>query len=281
MSATVVYRPMTDADLPAALALSEQLKWPHRLDDWAMLLRLSLGFVALDGERLIGTAFTCPQGDYATIGLVIVSSDYQGKGIGRALMELALDACQTRTPILNATRAGALLYVSQGFVEFGQIAQHQGLAHAPALHPLADSETCRPLEGADQPRVLELANAATGMDRGAVLDVLFDAVDYSLGIESEGRLRAFALLRVCGRGLSIGPVVAESLDQARHLIGVLLAQVPGEFVRIDIPADGGLGDWLETVGLMAVDSVKQMARGGPPQVTGGVRQFALVSQAIG
>ncbi|WP_439878555.1 GNAT family N-acetyltransferase [Pseudomonas prosekii] len=281
MSATVVYRPMTDADLPAALALSEQLKWPHRLDDWAMLLRLSLGFVALDGERLIGTAFTCPQGDYATIGLVIVSSDYQGKGIGRALMELALDACQTRTPILNATRAGALLYVSQGFVEFGQIAQHQGLAHAPALQPLADTQTCRPLEGADQPRVLELANAATGMDRGAVLDVLFDAVDYSLGIESEGRLRAFALLRGCGRGSSIGPVVAESLDQARHLIAVLLAQVPGEFVRIDIPADGGLGDWLETVGLMAVDSVTQMARGGPPQLTGDVRQFALVSQAIG
>jgi hypothetical protein len=34
-----VYRPMTPADLPAAHALSVQLKWPHRLDDWAMLQR--------------------------------------------------------------------------------------------------------------------------------------------------------------------------------------------------------------------------------------------------
>ncbi|RLU11372.1 GNAT family N-acetyltransferase [Pseudomonas prosekii] len=281
MSATVVYRPMTDADLPAALALSEQLKWPHRLDDWAMLLRLSLGFVALDDERLMGTAFTCPQGDYATIGLVIVSSDYQGKGIGRALMELVLDACQTRTPILNATRAGALLYVSQGFVEFGQIAQHQGLAHVPALQPLVGAKTCRPLRDADKANVLELANAATGMERGAVINELLGIAKDSVGIEHNGRLCAFAMLRVCGRGLSIGPVVAENLDQARHLIGVLLAQVPGEFVRVDIPADCGLGDWLETVGLMAVDSVTQMARGGPPRVTGDVRQFALVSQAIG
>ncbi|MET1069789.1 MAG: GNAT family N-acetyltransferase [Pseudomonas prosekii] len=281
MSATVVYRPMTDADLPAALALSEQLKWPHRLEDWAMLLRLSLGFVALDDERLIGTAFTCPQGDYATIGLVIVSSDYQGKGIGRALMELVLDACQTRTPILNATRAGALLYVSQGFVEFGQIAQHQGLAHVPALQPLVGAETCRPLRDADKANVLELANAATGMERGTVINEMLGIAKDSIGIERNGRLCAFAMLRVCGRGLRIGPVVAENLDQARHLIGVLLAQVPGEFVRIDVPADCGLGDWLETVGLMAVDSVTQMARGGPPRVTGDVRQFALVSQAIG
>lgn len=52
-----VYRPMTTADLPSAHALSVQLKWPHRLDDWAMVLRISDGFVALDGERLIGTAF--------------------------------------------------------------------------------------------------------------------------------------------------------------------------------------------------------------------------------
>lgn len=94
---------MTAADLPAAHALSVQLKWPHRLDDWAMLQRVSAGFVVLDGERLIGTAFACPQGDFATIGLVIVSDDYQGKGIGRQLMEQALDACQARTPMLNAT----------------------------------------------------------------------------------------------------------------------------------------------------------------------------------
>ena len=82
-----IYRPMTVADLTAAHALSVQLKWPHRLEDWAMLQRVSDGFVVMDGERLIGSAFTCPQGDYATIGLVIVSNDYQGQGIGRRLME--------------------------------------------------------------------------------------------------------------------------------------------------------------------------------------------------
>ncbi|NBB60294.1 GNAT family N-acetyltransferase [Pseudomonas sp. ODNR1LW] len=276
-----VYRPMTPADLPAAHALSVQLKWPHRLDDWAMLQRVSHGFVVLDGERLIGTAFACPQGDFTTIGLVIVSDDYQGKGIGRKLMEQALGACQSSTAMLNATLAGAPLYASQGFVEFGWIQQHQGQAQAPLPVPLADGEECRPLREADQALVLELANAGSGLDRQAVLSDLFAVVEHSVGIVRDSQLHAFALLRPFGRGRCIGPVIAENLEQAQHMIATLLAQVPDAFVRIDIPANCGLADWLEATGLKKVDTVAQMARGTAPQSTNGVRQFALVTQAIG
>ena len=87
-----LYRPMTAEDVAAAHALSVLLKWPHRLEDWAMLQRVAEGFVVEDNGRLIGTAFACPQGAYATIGLVIVSDEYQGQGIGRKLMEMALEA---------------------------------------------------------------------------------------------------------------------------------------------------------------------------------------------
>ncbi len=274
-----VYRPMTVADLPAAHALSVQLKWPHRLEDWAMLQRVSDGFVVLDGERLIGSAFSCPQGDYATIGLVIVSNDYQGQGIGRRLMEMAIAACQSRTPILNATLAGAPLYASQGFVEFGRVQQHQGQARMPALPPLAEGETCRALGADDHTALLALAKAASGLDRREVLRDL--QVEQAVGIEREGQLRGFALLRPFGRGRCIGPVVAENIDQAKHLISVLLAQVPQAFVRIDIPVACGLSDWLEHAGLKNIDTVAQMALGAPPQASQGVHPFALITQAIG
>ena len=95
------------------------------------------------------------------------------------------------------------------------------------------------------------------------------------------RLRAFALLRPFGRGRCLGPLIAENLAQAQHLIATLLAQFPDAFVRIDIPADCGLADFLESAGLKQVDTVAQMARGAAPQASNGVRQFALVTQAIG
>jgi GNAT superfamily N-acetyltransferase len=278
---TYLYRPMSAADVTAAHALSLQLKWPHRLEDWAMLQRVGEGFVVEDAGRLIGTVFACQQGSYATIGLVIVSDEYQGQGIGRKLMELALEACGCATAILNATIAGAPLYASQGFIEFGHIQQHQGHANAPAPLPLATGEHCRALDADDWPRLLELANAGSGLDRTRVLDDLHDAIEQAVAIERGGHLRAFAILRPFGRGRCIGPVVAENPEQAKHLIATLLAQVPGAFVRIDIPAASGLADWLVTAGLPQVESVAQMARGTPPQPIGGVSQFALVTQAIG
>lgn len=276
-----LYRPMTAEDVAAAHALSVLLKWPHRLEDWAMLQRVAEGFVVEDNGRLIGTAFACPQGAYATIGLVIVSDEYQGQGIGRKLMELALEACTLRTVMLNATLAGAPLYASQGFVEFGQIHQHQGQAQAADTPALPAGEQCRPLTAADRVRQLELANAGSGLDRESVLNDLYDVVEQAVGIERDGQLRAFAMLRPFGRGRCIGPVIAENPEQAKHLIAVLLAQVPEAFVRIDIPADSGLSDWLEAAGLKQVDRVAQMARGTPPRAIGGVSQFALVTQAIG
>lgn len=278
---TVVYRPMTAADLPAAHDLSVQLKWPHRLEDWAMLQRVSEGFVAVDGERLIGSAFACLQGDYATIGLVIVSNDYQGQGIGRRLMERAIDACGSRTPILNATLAGLPLYSSQGFVEFGRVQQHQGNVNPPVIQALADGERCRDVNAADHPHLLALANAGSGLDRHAALNDLLPVAEKAVAIERDGQLCAFALLRPFGRGRCIGPVVAQNLAQAQHLIGVLLAQLPDAFVRIDIALDSGLSDWLECAGLKNIDTVVPMAKGTPPRARDGVRQFALITQAIG
>ncbi|MCI0997803.1 GNAT family N-acetyltransferase, partial [Pseudomonas corrugata] len=204
-----------------------------------------------------------------------------GQGIGRRLMELALEACGTRTPILNATLAGAPLYASQGFVDFGHIQQHQGQALSLAPQPLSPGERCRPLTEADQAAVIELANAGSGLDRTVVLNDLFDVVEQAVGIEQDGRLCGFALLRPFGRGRSIGPVVAQTLEQARHMIAVLLAQIPDAFVRIDIPSNSGLTAFLEEAGLKQIDTVAQMALGTPPQATGAVQQFALVTQAIG
>ena len=275
------YRSMTRADLPAAYALSAQLHWPHRLEDWDLLHRAFKGFVACREDQLIGTAFACPQGAFASIGLVVVNPAFQGQGIGRRLMEQALEACKPGTAILNASVAGAPLYLSQGFVEFGTIEQRQGLAQAVAFQELPESEHCRALDESDQARQLALANAGSGLDRSAIFAQLQDTLEHSAGIMRDGQLQAFALLRRAGRGHCIGPVIAENLQQAKHLIATLLARIPGQFVRIDIAQDSGLGEWLTDKGLEPVDRVTQMALGTPPQTSDRVHQFALISQAIG
>jgi hypothetical protein len=186
-----------------------------------------------------------------------------------------------RTAILNATQAGAPLYEKMGFKSFGEIQQRQGQAPSLLPMPLKAGNHCRNLTGADSARLIELANAGSGLDRSSVLADVLPGIERGIGIERDGLLRAFALLRPFGRGLCIGPVLAENADQARHMIEELLSKVPYAFVRIDIPADCGLAHWLEDIGLKRVDSVTPMSLGPVPAAADGVQQFALVTQAIG
>jgi GNAT superfamily N-acetyltransferase len=275
------FRPMTAADVVNAHGLSVALKWPHRFEDWAMLQRVAQGFIAEDNGRLIASSFACHQGDFSTIGLVIVSDDYQGQGIGRRLMNLALETVAPRTAVLNATLSGAPLYTKMGFKDFGEIEQRQGLASLAGSTPLKASDACRALENTDRARLVELANAGTGMDRAALLDELLAGAKYGVGVERDRQLQGFALLRPFGRGLGLGPVVAQDLDQAKHMIEQLLGKVSGAFVRIDIPTQCGLAQWLEDAGLKRVDAVTQMSLGAVPRPSQGVQQYALATQALG
>ncbi|CZT28353.1 MULTISPECIES: GNAT family N-acetyltransferase [Pseudomonas] len=276
------YRPVTAEDIPAAHALSVSLKWPHREQDWAMVQRTSEGFVAEHDGQLVGVAFTCHQGDWSSIGLVIVRDDHQGKGIGRRLMKLCLDATAPRTPVLNATELGAPLYQSLGFVDFARIQQHQGIADLSGLLAPKDDLPIRTLGPTDHAELIRLANAGSGLDRTAVLtDLLSRDAERAVGIEYAGQLQGIALLRRFGRGHIIGPVVARDVDQAQRLIEHLLQQIPGMFVRFDILADCGLAAWLEGLGLPCVDRAPRMVLGTPPASVPDVQQFALVTQAIG
>jgi len=275
----VSLRPMTEVDIPAAHALSVLLGWPHRLEDWQMMLRLSHGVVLEEGGKIIGTAFCCVQGRYSTIGLVIVADSHQGRGLGRRLMEAALAAGGTATATLTATSQGAPLYEKLGFVTYGALAQHHGvLETSPAVRsPIA----VRPLRADEHVAVQALAQAASSFTRGAVLDEVLKIAERVLVVEEGGLLTGLAVLRPFGRGLMIGPVIAGSTAQAQALIESVLVHCAGRFVRIDVTAGSGLSEWLASVGLPNVDRPVQMTRGKAPGGDGQVTQVGVVTQALG
>ncbi|WP_116138117.1 GNAT family N-acetyltransferase [Trinickia diaoshuihuensis] len=286
MSDNIEYRRFNAADIEAAHELTVELKWPHRAEDWQFVAELGMGFAAVRGGQLAGTAL-CWQHDErtASIGMVIVSPAMQGLGIGRRLTELALAQVENSATVLHATPAGRPLYEKLGFVPIGMLDQHQGQALQPPLAQLPARERLRPLGVNDLPRLIELATRASGLGRANVIAKLFECAD-GIGLDRDGELIGFALLRRFGRGRAIGPVVAPpDVEQvrAKALIGHWLALNPGTFIRIDVPSASGLTGWLESQGLQRVDTVVRMARHAerlPPQ-DGGFAQYGIVNQAIG
>lgn len=257
----------TPAHLPQALRLSRQAGWPHRERDWALTLSVSQGVVALDGDRVVGTALCSSCGPVATLNMIIVDEAMRGRGLGRTLMGAIIGLAGDREMRLVATTDGLPLYEKLGFRAVGQIAQHQGIAVAAA--PELPVTTGSP---ADVDRLAQADRAATGLDRTPLLRAI--AADGEVLLCNTG----FALLRDFGRGRVVGPIVAPDAATARALLADAARRCDGTFLRVDLRAGQGLEPLAASLSLAPVGGGTAMTRN--PQTTHPTT-FALISQALG
>jgi GNAT superfamily N-acetyltransferase len=265
--------------VPQAFALSAALKWPYREEDWRFALELGHGLAVEADGGLVATALWWPHDEaFAACGMIIVAAEFQGKGIGRRLMDELLRQASGRTIILNSTREGHALYERLGFVDCGEVSQHQAVLSQAPIAPRVDG--IRPFRATDLAAVRDLDRRASGMGRGELIQALF-ALGSGMVIERAGRLAGYGCVRRWGRGVVVGPIVASELADAKALIAQLAAPHAGGFVRIDVPSAPGLSQWLAEIGLPCVDRVVSMVRGAPPEPAPDTTLFALSNQSLG
>jgi GNAT superfamily N-acetyltransferase len=263
--------------LDGAVLLSREAGWPHRREDWELVLSVSEGIVALHDGRVVATTIMTPFGsDAAAINMVIVDDAMRGRGLGRRLMDAALERAGTRNCRLVATKEGLPLYEKLGFVAVGEIVQHQGKALK-----VATPATVSWARDDDYEKICSLDRIACGLDRSKLMSILRQAAQFAV-IRERGEVAAFAGVRAFGRGLVIGPVVASSSQQAKDLIQFMLAHHEGGFVRLDTELSTGLGPWLVERGLAHVGGGIPMRRGRKVErAEAPYRTYALVNQALG
>ncbi|ADX46864.1 GCN5-related N-acetyltransferase [Paracidovorax avenae ATCC 19860] len=281
----VLIRPMTEADLTQAHALSAELRWPHRPSDWAQMFAHAQGLVAERDGQIVATAQRWLWGErHACIGLVIVTPACQGRRIGHRLMNALLEGMEDRTVLLHATAEGRGLYERLGFIRTGEIRQHQGTALSTPLIALEPGWRLRPAGLNEAGALRRLDAEARGMPRDALVDDLAATAEACVVlVDQDATPRGFAMLRRFGRGHAIGPVVAPDAQGAKALIAHLAGLNAGHFTRIDIDWASGLAEWLESIGLLRVDAPTTMVRGTPLEAPpeGGAHLFAIVTQAVG
>ena len=210
------------------------------------------------------------------VNLIIVDSKLRGRGLGRKIMDHALERFSPSVWQLVATRDGLPLYESLGFKAAGEILQHQGIA-----------TSITPTGGAvwtdtDAMAAIRLMDAsATGMDRNTLYDALAGDARFAV-LRNGAEIIGFAAVRNFGRGEVVGPVAASTLEDAQSLISLILSEREGQFMRVDTNADSGLAPWLSEHGLVAAGGGVQMQMGtGAITPTGPQQIFALASQALG
>ena len=275
-------RPMTDADLGQMHQLSIGVGWPHRPEDWRLVMSVGEGFVACDTiGRALGSAMWWPFGEsFASVGMVITSPRLQAQGAGRQLMEIIFEQSGDRDLRLSATKAGYRLYRSLGFEPIGRIFQHQGRTVA-LPSPVPAMRGLRPVVADDLDALARLDASAYGADRSRVISAL---LAHSVGrvVERGGEIVGFSLCRPFGRGHVVGPIVAEDDDMAVALVAPHVEAHQGGFLRVDTAQEQGrFGGFLESCGMTIFDSVTPMIRGRHHDALGAVRTFGLAAQALG
>jgi GNAT superfamily N-acetyltransferase len=265
----IIIAPFAAEHIAGALRLSQEAGWPHRAQDWQMVLSVSEGVVAQADGEVVGTALCTCFGDVASVNMIIVDARMRGRGLGRRLMERVLELGGARELRLTATADGLPLYEKLGFTAVAQIVQHQGTALA-ALSALPVEVGAK----ADIDRLAAMDTAASGMERSQLLAAM----------AGQGQVlstdRGFAILRPFGRGEVLGPIVAQDLETARALMSAAAIQCAGRFLRIDLP-DPALVSHAESLGLAHVGGGTAMTKADRPVEPSEFKTYALASQALG
>jgi GNAT superfamily N-acetyltransferase len=249
-------RPLTDADLPRAAALSRLVGWNQMARDWALFLRHGEGRALDDGgEALAATAAVLRYGrDLAWISMVLVRPDLRRRGIATALMRWAMERLAgTRCAALDATPAGREVYRRLGFRDAW------GLARWALPAPLPAAPGVRLVRPGDWPTLLALDAAAFGAPREALLRDFAARCPLAAFIAEDGA--GFALARDGAHGPQIGPVVAREDATARALIAAARAALPGTPVLDLAEPRGGLAAWLAAHGAAPQRPFRRMTAG--------------------
>ena len=232
-------RLLTLDDVPAGLALKTQARWNQVEADWRRLIELQPDgvFAAECDGWVVGTVTTCVFGPVAWIAMMLVEESQRGRGIGRRLMNHALEFLEIRgvdTVRLDATRMGRPLYESLGFRADGELLRYRGMCGesgsrtlAPDLNPLS--------RVGDLDSLLALDRLATDTDRSRLIGrLLCESPESSLIVRDEDRLSGFVLWREGALACQIGPCIAIG-SVGGSLLDAALSRLAGKVAVFDVP----------------------------------------------
>jgi len=228
---------MRPEDIPAGMRLKESAGWNQTEDDWRLFLEASPGgcFAAVLDGVVIGTVTTIRYGETLSwIGMMLVDPAYRRRGVGTRLMRRALaHLAGCGTVKLDATPLGRTMYDGLGFRDeytLHRMTAGSCLAWAPPPEaaPMAEKYTTG---------VFETDAEVFGADRTVILRNFISRRPESAWVLRHGNgIRGYCTGRAGTRFHQVGPLVAETTEDAVRLLHAVSGNLAGRAAVMDVPA---------------------------------------------
>lgn len=224
-------------DLDDLVALSERVQWDYSPDEVRNFLAVGMiyGHRCHDGH-LVSCAGVFPYGsDLASIGIVIVSPEFQGQGLGKALVSHCLSQTKPMPSTLISTVEGLRLYQSLGFETVAYL--HKLSSDTPVTIRCQKPRAAdiHPMSLVDLEDVAALDRKVIGADRSRFLfhrlEIAYSGTTLRDG---NGTLQGFGLAIRRHHLLILGPIVALDDLSALAIVTQLTTGWTGA-IRVDVP----------------------------------------------
>lgn len=264
------------ADVASAMALSIEAGWNQTEEDWRHFIAHGRVHGLRDGQgRLVASAAELPfDGPFGFVSMVLVTQDHRRRGLATALVDRCVSGLREggRTPVLDATAAGAEVYSKQGFLPQFTFDRWEGMAGNGS-----DGEAAAPPDAGGPERIAALDAEVAGARRDALLRDFLARAETRAVATGDG----CGLVRRGRRAWQAGPVLAGSEAAALDVIRRLVGTVGGALFIDVLSIWKGIGAWLAAQGFSVQRSFTRMAHGRAQPFGDPRRLFAVAGPEFG
>ncbi|GGY88461.1 N-acetyltransferase GCN5 [Streptomyces olivaceoviridis] len=231
----------------------------------------------IDGEPVSAISVVNHGPDYAFLGCYLVRPDLRGLGHGLTTWKTALAHAGNRTVGLDGVVAQQGNYRQSGFRSAHRTIRFTGTA------PGGGTPTgVRPAGPADLAALTAYDSACHPADRPRFLAEWLRTPGHRAVLRAkDGRPTGYGVLRPGHDTLRIGPLFADTADDARALFAALTAEAAGSEVAIDVPEPNAAGVALaEAAGLRPSFETARMYT-GPVRAYTRERVFGVTTLELG
>jgi GNAT superfamily N-acetyltransferase len=239
--------------------------WNPGIDDAAPFQAADpAGFLGcfVDGQLAAGISAVTSGADFGFIGLYICHPDFRGKGLGRRVWDAGMAHLGSRTVGLDGVPAQQDNYRGMGFAPAYRSWRYSGRFLPAAVDPSVTAI------GSD------LLADVSAFDRqyypgprASFLGQWLDAPRIARAVIRDGRVSGYGVLRKCHEGYKIGPLFAETEDDAARIFIALCAASDGETVSTDVPEPAErFSSYLADIAFEKGFDTMRMYRGPAPRI---------------
>ncbi|GCB52806.1 GNAT family N-acetyltransferase [Streptomyces sp. NL15-2K] len=218
----------------------------------------------IDGEPVSAISVVNYGADYAFLGFYLVRPDLRGRGHGLTTWKTGLAHAGSCTVGLDGVVAQQANYRRSGFEPAHRTIRFTGTA--PATETPADVRAVRSADLAD---ITAYDSACTPADRPRFVAAWLTGSGHRAVVRRiGGRVTGYGVIRPGRDALRIGPLFADTAEDARSLFAALTADAGGSEIAVDVPETNRAGIALaEEAGLTPSFETARM-------YTGPVRPYA-------